>query len=172
MARPSRFEPREPHMKLTRLIAAALCFCLATAALAEDWPQWRGPNRDGKVTGFTPPATWPKQLGEKWKVKVGEGDATPALVGDKVYIFSRQDADEVLTCVSATDGKEAWHKSYPATEVVSGAAAQHPGPRSSPAVADGKVVTLGVAGILTCWNAADGNILWQKKEIKGHPGFF
>jgi len=44
-------------------------------------------------------------------------------------------------------------------------------PRSSPAVADGKVVTLGVAGILTCWDAADGKILWQKKDIKGTPGF-
>ena len=71
-------------MKLTRLMAAVACFCLVTAALAEDWPQWRGPNRDGKVTGFTPPATWPKQLAEKWKIKVGDGDATPALVGDKI----------------------------------------------------------------------------------------
>src|SRR5205085_6125662 len=61
---------------------------------------------------------------------------------------------------------------YPATATLGPPAQAHPGPRSSPALADGKVVTLGVAGILTCWDAADGKILWQKKEIKGTPSFF
>src|SRR5258705_15828 len=80
--------------------AAILWSILRTAAFAEDWPQWRGANRDGKVAGFPPPATWPKQLAEKWKVTVGAGDATPALVGDKLFVFTRQDADEVLTCMN------------------------------------------------------------------------
>ena len=49
-------------------------------AVAQDWPQWRGPNRDAKATGFQVPATWPKNLAKKWQVKVGDGVATPALV--------------------------------------------------------------------------------------------
>src|SRR3954468_11843502 len=145
---------------------------MGAAAFAEDWPQWRGPNRDGKVTGFTPPATWPKALAQKWKTSVGEGDASPALVADRLYVFTRQGADEFLYCLNSADGKEIWKKNYPATAMVTGAAASHPGPRSSPAVADGKVVTLGVVGILTCWDAADGKMLWQKNEPKGYPGFF
>src|SRR5437773_8378017 len=157
------------HRSIAAIVAVVL---LGTAAFAEDWPQWRGPNRDGKVTGFTPPATWPKALAQKWKVAVGDGDATPALVGDRLYVFTRQGTDEVLTCLNSADGKQIWQKTYPATATVTGPAQQHAGPRSSPAVADGKVVTLGVAGILTCWDAADGKILWKKTEIKGTPGFF
>ena len=157
------------HRSIAAILGGVL---LASAVFAEDWPQWRGPNRDGKVVGFTPPATWPKALAEKWKVNVGDGDATPALVGDRLYVFTRQGTDEVLSCLNTADGKPIWQKNYPATAMVTGAAQAHPGPRSSPAVADGKVVTVGVAGILTCWDAADGKILWQKKEIKGTPSFF
>ena len=57
----------------------------AGGALGQDWPQWRGANRDGKATGFTAPKTWPKELTQKWKVPVGDGVATPALVGDRLY---------------------------------------------------------------------------------------
>jgi len=157
------------HRHLAIAVAAGV---VSSAVFAEDWPQWRGPNRDGKVTGFIAPAAWPKALAEKWRQKVGDGDSTPALVGDRLYVFTRQEANEVLTCLNAADGKQIFQKTYPATATVTGAAQQHPGPRSSPAVADGKVVTLGVAGILTCWDAADGKMLWQKTEPKGYPGFF
>ena len=86
-----------------RLIGAVLCGVIlagATCAMAQDWPQWRGANRDGKVSGFTAPQTWPKELTRKWKVTVGLGDATPALVGDKLYVFARQDQDEVTLCLT------------------------------------------------------------------------
>ena len=91
--------------KWHRTVAAIGAVLLSALAFAGDWPQWRGPNRDGKVTGFTPPATWPKALAQKWKTSVGEGDATPALVGDRIYVFSRQGADEVLSCLNTADGK-------------------------------------------------------------------
>ena len=63
-------------------ISTIVALLIAAAARSQDWPQWRGPNRDAKVTGFTAPATWPKELTEKWKVAVGDGVATPALVGE------------------------------------------------------------------------------------------
>ena len=81
-------------------------------APAADWPQWRGPNRDAKVTGFTAPAAWPKELTKKWSEKVGEGVATPALVGDKLYVFTRKGGDEVVSCRAAADGKEVWSDKY------------------------------------------------------------
>src|SRR5215470_1704154 len=77
-------------MKNATLTAGVLAGCVlltAQGALAQDWPQWRGPNRDAKATGFSAPKTWPKELTQKWKVPVGQGDASPALVGDKVYVF-------------------------------------------------------------------------------------
>jgi outer membrane protein assembly factor BamB len=144
----------------------------ATGACAQDWPQWRGPNRDGKVAGFAAPEKWPTALAQKWKITVGQGDATPALVGDKLYVFTRQGDDEVLQCLSAADGKEVWQSKY-AAQAVTGAPSRHPGPRSSPTVADGKVVTLGVGGVLSCFDAATGKVLWRKDEFpKVVPQFF
>lgn len=144
----------------------------ATCAFGQDWPQWRGPNRDGKVAGFTAPAEWPKELVQKWKVSVGAGDATPALVGDKLYVFSRVGDEEVIQCLSVADGKEVWKDKY-AAQAVTGAPARHPGPRSSPTVADGKVVTLGVGGVVSCLDAAKGTLVWRKEPLgKTWPKFF
>jgi len=89
------------------------------------------------------------ELTHKWKTTVGLGDATPALVGNKLYVFVRQGSEEVTLCLNAGNRKELWQEKYEA-QAVTGAAARHPGPRSSPTVADGKVVTLGVGGILSC----------------------
>ena len=54
-----------------------------------DYTQWRGPNRDGGVASFTPPASWPEKLTQKWKVEAGLGYATPLIVGNRIYLFSR-----------------------------------------------------------------------------------
>jgi outer membrane protein assembly factor BamB len=143
----------------------------ASGLFAQDWPQWRGPNRDGKVAGFTAPETWPKELTQKWKTAVGAGDATPALVGDKLYVFTRQEDDEVILCLNAADGTGVWRDKY-AVKAIRGPDAQpHPGPRSSPAVAEGKVVTLGVSGVVSCVDAANGKVLWRNEEYKVVPRF-
>jgi outer membrane protein assembly factor BamB len=156
--------------KAVVLVSCAMAM-LATCARAQDWPQWRGPNRDGKVTGFAAPEKWPPQLTQKWKVTVGAGDSTPALVGDKLYVFTRQGDDEVLTCLNAADGKPVWSDKY-AAQAVSGPAARHPGPRSSPAVVEGKIVTLGAAGVVSCWDTS-GKVLWRKDPFPGVvPQFF
>jgi outer membrane protein assembly factor BamB len=152
-------------MKNRTLIQAVIAGGLlvsAAAATAQDWPQWRGANNDAKAPGFNAPATWPAQLTPKWKATVGLGDTTPALVGDRLFVLSRVDAEENVICLNAADGKEIWRQKYAAPTVSGPSAGAHSGPRSSPAVSDGKVVTFGVTGILTCWNAADGKQLWQK----------
>jgi len=73
--------------------------------------------------------------------------------------------------LNAADGSEIWKSHYPAREVT-GAASRHPGPRSSPAVADGKVVTLGVGGVLSCFSATDGTLVWRNDEFTSVPMFF
>ena len=158
--------------RLVGVMLSGVILVLATCAFAQDWPQWRGANRDGKATGFTAPQKWPTALTQKWKVTVGSGDATPALAGDKLYVFARQGDDEVTRCLNAADGKEVWKDKY-AAQAVTGAAARHPGPRSSPTVADGKVITLGVGGVLSCMDAATGKVAWRNDEFsKAVPQFF
>lgn len=140
------------------------------SAYGGDWPQWRGPNRDAKAADFKAPKEWPKELKQQWKVRVGDGVATPALVGDKLYVFSRQNDNEIIRCLAADTGKEVWAEKYQAAGV--GRPAQDfVGPRSSPAVADGKVITLGVHGRLTCLDAASGKVIWKKDAIGGEPMF-
>ena len=158
-----------------RSISAILIGCalgVASGVLAQDWPQWRGANRDGKAAGFKAPATWPKELNQKWKVIVGKGDATPAVVGDKVFVFVRDDQGEITLCLDAATGKELWRDSYEA-QAANEPMGKHPGPRSSPAVVDGKVLAYGVRGTLSCLNAADGKVLWRKDDLGGvFPRFF
>jgi outer membrane protein assembly factor BamB len=158
--------------KSSRSALVILAALTAALFIGADWPQWRGPNRDGKLAGFTAPATWPQTLTQKWKVTVGQGDSTPALAGDRLYVFSRQGGDEVTLCLDAASGKELWSDKYPAQAVSGASASQHPGPRSSVAVADGKVVTFGVGGILSCLDAANGKVLWRNEEYKAWPQNF
>ena len=155
----------------TMALAAGLVLAAATLA-AQDWPQWLGPNRDGKAAGFKAPATWPKELVQKWKVTLGPGDATPALANGKLYVFARDEGGEITVCLDADTGKEVWRDKYdalPAQEPMG----KHPGPRSSPAVAVGKVVTYGVRGTLSCLDAATGKMLWRRDDAAGAwPRFF
>jgi outer membrane protein assembly factor BamB len=163
-------------MKHRNLTAVAMATCVlalgASGGHAQDWPQWRGPNRDARATGFSAPQTWPKELKQQWKVPVGDGVATPALVGDKLYVFTRQGGQEITRCVDAATGKEIWQDKYEA-QPATGPAGSFPGPRSSPTVAEGKIVTLGARGTLSCLDAASGKVLWRKDDFKGAwPMFF
>ncbi len=153
--------------------SCAVLACAASAAFSQDWPQWRGPGLDGKAAGFAAPETWPKELTQKWKVAVGPGDSTPALVADKLYVFTRQDANEVILCLNAEDGKEVWRNAYAAPAIGGPAAGAHSGPRSSPAVSAGRVCTLGISGIVSCVDAASGKTLWRKDDFSGAwPRFY
>ena len=161
------------NMQRTMTALAGVLAVSASCAFAQDWPQWRGANRDGKATGFTAPKEWPKELTQKWKVTVGLGDASAAVVGNKLYVFVRQDTDEVIRCLDAANGKELWSEKYDATKVSGPAASVHSGPRSSPTVAEGKVVTLGVGGVVSCVDAATGKLFWRKDDFSGAwPRFY
>ncbi|MCX8157367.1 MAG: PQQ-like beta-propeller repeat protein [Verrucomicrobiae bacterium] len=154
------------------LLAGCGGLCLAAHLQAQDWPQWRGPNRDARAASFAAPAAWPKELKAAWKVTVGEGVANPSLVGDRLYVIARQEGKEIMRCLEAATGKELWQDAYEA-QGATGPAASFSGPRATPAVAGGKVVALGVRGVLSCWDANTGKLLWRKEEFTGSlPRFF
>lgn len=153
-------------MRKTVVIAALVL--LASAVSAADWPQWRGPARDGRAS-LAPRATWPEALTPAWKIAVGEGHASPVVVGDRAYVFSREGEEEVVQALDLATGKRAWRASYPAPYTMNGAATGHgKGPKSTPAVAGGRVFTFGISGILSAFDAASGRLAWRKEPGAEH----
>lgn len=144
-------------------ILAGFTAVLAGQGVAQDWPQWRGPNRDGVLAAFREPTSWPERLTPKWKVDVGLGYATPIVVGNRVYMYTRQNENEVMLALDADTGKVIWQTSYPAPFTMNPAAARHgQGPKSTPTFVNGRLYTLGMGGIVTAFDAATGKQLWQK----------
>ncbi len=150
----------------------ALIFLIGFAGLAAaveaqrastDWTQWRGPDRDGAVASFTAPASWPQSLTAKWKVDVGLGYATPLVVGNRIYMFSRQGENEVMSALDADSGKVLWQTGYPVSFTMQTATVRHgQGPKSTPVFANGRLFAIGMTGVVTAFDAATGKQVWQK----------
>ncbi len=149
-------------MKRKGLVISVFLMCTVCIA-AQDWTQFRGQYRNGKVSGFKAPSAWPKEPVMVWRATTGPCDASPVLSGGKIYLNTRQGKDEVVLCLDASTGRELWKYSYD-SPAVTGPATSHPGPRSTPVLAEGKIVTMGVAGTLSCLDVATGKLLWQKEE--------
>ena len=161
-----------PRPTVALVVTLAVCTLAPAAAQRPntDWPQWRGAQRDGAAS-FTPPATWPERLTERWKVEVGLGYSAPLIVGDRVFAFSRQDDNEVMRALDAATGKTIWETKYVATYKPNPAATRThgTGPKSTPAFADGRLYTLGMSGMVTAFEAASGKLLWQKPSPPVEP---
>jgi outer membrane protein assembly factor BamB len=128
-----------------------------------DWPQWRGPNRDGVASSFLPPREWPAQLTKRWSVEVGTGYSTPIVAGGRVFMFARRGENEVISAHDADTGRELWQLGYGAPFEMHSAAVPHgKGPKSTPAYENGILLTIGMTGIVTAVDAATGRQLWQK----------
>lgn len=167
---------------MRRMLSLLAVPLLASAVLADDWPQWLGPQRDGvwRETGLLEkiPAAG---LKAKWRTPLGAGYAGPAIADGKVYVMDRtldkgeanpkspfaknavNGIDRVI-CLDAANGKQVWEHKWPAKYEVSYAS----GPRVTPVVSGGKVYALGTMGELWCLNAADGKVLWSKNFIKDY----
>jgi outer membrane protein assembly factor BamB len=143
----------------------------AAAGRSADWPQWRGPNRDGVVHGVTVPDKWPPALKDEWKVPVGEGVSSPVVVGDKVFVFTREKDAELVLCLDLATGKEVWKSEpYPAPyQWWPGEGNFSKGPRSTPTVAGGRVYSVGVSGVFSCLDAKTGKLLWRKESTQRPP---
>ena len=147
------------------LPSLAMLVVLAGAAGAEDWPQWLGPRRDGSSAEKVAP--WKQAPKVLWRVPVSEGHSSPVVAGGKVFLHTRaknEDAEEVAA-YDAVTGKPVWSKKYERGKFSSIFGV---GPRATPAVVDGRVYTLGVTGILACWDAANGDKLWQVDTAKAY----
>jgi len=134
----------------------------SVSASAQDWPQWRGPNRDGAVPSAQTVPAWPERLKQGWKTGVGEGHSSPLVSGGKVIQFARQADREVTVSLDLASGRKLWEQSYAAPYEMNPAAASHgKGPKSTPLLSGGKLYTFGISGILSCHDAASGKLVWR-----------
>ncbi len=131
------------------------------AASGTDWPQWRGPRRDGSVSAALP-ALWPEALTTRGETPVGAGHASPVVSGNRVVVIAREGDDEIVRALDVASGKEIWRAAYPAPYTINSAAWSHgAGPKSTPAIAAGRVFTFGIGGILSAFDLASGKLLWR-----------
>jgi outer membrane protein assembly factor BamB len=131
------------------------------AATGTDWPQWRGPRRDGSV-GAALPSQWPEALKKRWETPVGTGHASPVVSGDRVVVIARDGDREIVRALDVSSGGEIWRAEYAAPYIVHPAAQAHgPGPKSTPAIAGGRVFTFGIGGILSAFDLASGRLIWR-----------
>jgi len=148
--------------------ALALGALLSVTTRADDWPQWRGPRRDGAWHERGIVEAFPLGgLRISWHVPVGPGFSSPVIAGGRVYVsdseISRPKARERVHCFDARHGRTLWTHSY---EVEYSEWAFDPkspfGPRATPIVDQGRVFSLGARGRLACLEAENGTLLWQK----------
>ena len=136
---------------------------------ADEWPQWRGPRRDGvwKETGILEAFPRP-QLETRWRVPISAGYTGPTVADGRVYVMDRQTEPaqvERVLCFAWETGKKLWAHAYPCAYEVSYLA----GPRASVSIRDGRAYALGTMGHFHCYDAARGTVLWAKdlqKEYK------
>jgi outer membrane protein assembly factor BamB len=153
-------------LRLVLLSSLTLTLSLSPAA---DWPQWRGPNRDGiaQETGLL--QEWPKDGPPlRWKrTDIGTGYSTPVVVAGKVYVQTTKDKEEFALCIDEKTGKDVWKTPIGTVGVNRGL--PYNGTRSSPTVDGDRVYCLASGGQLNCLGT-DGKVKWKKDLVKDLGG--
>jgi hypothetical protein len=164
---------RRPGVHVGRGAATIAAVLLAAAAAtAEDWHQWRGPDRTGVTSE---PSRWPTGWPAKksWTANVGRGGTSPIIAEGKVFAMGWQGrgkgrGDDGVFCFAAGDGKVLWKQTYPSSYYgrhATGDKGRYGGPNSTPAY-DAKtkyLITLSLDGELRCWDVANGGRnVWRK----------
>ena len=141
------------HLPLLVAIGAAA----ATAVAGTDWPQWRGPNRDGVSAESGWQTAWPKTGPERlWNVSVGKGFSGVAVAEGRLFTMGNKGGTDTVYCLDSGTGRQLWKHSYSCR---SGTDA---GPRVTPTVDGNRAYTLSREGHLFCFDASTGRIIWSK----------
>jgi outer membrane protein assembly factor BamB len=137
---------------------------------AGDWPQWRGPHRDGVWPDPRLPEAFPDRLPARWRRPIGGGYGGVAVSGGRVYLLDRQTQPrevERVVCLDSATGKTQWAHEYP---VAYGKLGYGNGPRATPTVHAGRVYTYGALGHLHCLDAVTGKVLWRRDTVRDFKG--
>ncbi|HYH68963.1 MAG TPA: PQQ-binding-like beta-propeller repeat protein [Urbifossiella sp.] len=166
-------------MSFRLLPLAAGVLAVATAALSAqppaapgptDWPQWRGPNRDGKSAETGLLKSWPKDGPPlAWTASgLGDGFGTPTVVGGKIYVMGTADGKDGVHCLNEADGKAVWFAPITAPLVRN----PNNGSGSQPTYSNGKLYAVAVNGTVAVVDAKTGKVGWTKSydEFGAKPG--
>ena len=150
-------------IQATSCAVGVLLLVTAPSARGDDWPQWRGPNRDGVSTETGWLTRWPKSGPRKlWRKKVGIGYATVSVVGERVYTMGNDGRNDVVWCLDAESGKEIWKRSY----ACRGGGGGWPGARIAPTIDGDRLYTLSLKGHIHCLDARTGKVVWSRNTAK------
>ena len=160
---------------MKHLTAVAILFCLPLSAASTnpsaasaDWPQWRGPDRNGiaKETGLLKawPAAGPTVV---WSIaNIGEGYGSISIKGDRIFVQGVKDKQSSVFCLNRADGKIVWVAALGARLGQD----RGPGPRGTPTVDGEQLYALAENGELACLKATDGSIVWRRNILKDFGG--
>ena len=158
-----------PNPTTLALACAAACLAAASGAAAEDWPQWRGVDRDAvwRDTGIVERFA-DSGLVVKWRAPVRGGFAGPAVAGGRVFVLDYRetpgsrtmDGHERLVALDEETGEVSWTREWPAAyrNIHFKFAI---GPRATPTVDGDRVYVLGAAGMLSCFDTGTGDLVWR-----------
>lgn len=179
---PASLRPHRSRLKRHVMISRSSPISAAMTSLvligvmtapANDWPQWRGPNRDGvwRETGIM--ESFPASgLPVSWRVPVGRGWSSPVIADGRVHItdveIAGNSAKERVRALDARSGNRVWAHSYPVAYPDWALGPDGGGPRATPIIQDGRMYTLGALGDLLCLDAATGNVVWEKHLAKDY----
>src|SRR5260370_26334361 len=146
-----------PRRSLCALVLFAAL--LITSSWAEDWPQWRGPNRNG-IASEKVSAAWPG-AGPRilWRASVATAFSSFAISRGCVYTMGNSDQRDIIWCLDARTGREIWKHTY---DSPLGPQYYEGGPGSTPTVDGDRVVTIGEWGDVFSRDAARGGVMWQR----------
>lgn len=137
---------------------------LVGTSIASDWPQWRGPNRDGVSSEQGWRTDWPAAGPPvAWRASVGAGYSAVSVAAGHVYTMGNDGTKDTVWCLNEKTGAPVWRHSYACPK------GKHPGPRMTPTADGGSVYTLSREGHLHCLDAGDGSVRWTK-DVVGEYG--
>lgn len=143
---------------------------ISGAALAADWAQWRGPNRDGcsSETGLL--ASWPEGGPVlAWKATgIGAGFSTVAIAGDRIYTTGEKGDSDFVHCLALNGGKMIWSTKYGKSGAPGWGG--FTGPRGTPTIDGEMLYVIGQFGEVACLKTADGSMVWSKDLTKDFGG--
>ncbi|MCK5149038.1 PQQ-binding-like beta-propeller repeat protein [bacterium] len=164
-------------MKWSRFLIIAILLSITASLIAQDWPQWRGPNRDNISTETEwNPAKLDAPNPISWKVNVGKGHSSVIVIGDRLYTqgmtekFTGSDTTykEQLIALDAVTGKTIWKHENTITN--RRLTFNFAGPGATPSWDNGKIYYQGREGLFHCLNADDGTVIWQKHLVNEELG--
>ncbi|MGH7494488.1 MAG: PQQ-binding-like beta-propeller repeat protein [bacterium] len=161
-------------MNKIQSISGILSLLLVHVSWAQDWPQWRGLHRDGRVQEFSVPAAWPDSLKLVWKIEAGAGLSSPVVADGKVYLITREGDDEIVSSYRLADGGRIWQQRYASPFVPNAQAmstrhfpaSRGKGPFATPIIHGNRLYTLGVDRVLSCFDKNTGALQWRHHYLK------